>query len=716
MSSRPSSGSGRSSSVRRSGSSSGDKKVLRKVPSDKSLRNECPICHNKFGDAVFESHVDLCLKQSFVKEAARGKKIGPKTLAKNLQALEKSMFDFLDMVEAAAPTARTDEAVVAHQKRLSRSIDNFQARLTKIYEKLNVDISSSAPREAVAAAALPSPAKKKSSGARRVGSKGDAPPAAPVEQLDEGPNSTTMTMSKNDFMLFEEFLKKEGTCNVCKELKGPEHVLLNDACGHRVCPDCLRQFLRRLLRSKGDNIKPADMHCIASTTCQERIPDWMSKVVLSKEKYDMLVNASFKGYMAGNADSYVSCPNEKCGLVFEAVSGNIDDIKGEKRGPDGKMLSEEAKLHRAKCRFRCPKCTIVFCSECNADPYHDGFTCEQFVEYKEAKHCRFCETQLTKDNTAKPPVVGGGPGIENVCTSDECLEKRKGSCTILHECGHPCLGVKNEKTHLPCLQSDCPSCPAEEKVNADDFCNICWIESIGSAPSVKLDCGHTFHMQCVRDRISKRWSGARITFNFLNCPLCKVPISHELLAKELRPYHRLLDIVEAKALKRLKHEGLEECDDVLDAGSKYYQQPSKYALDIFAYYPCYKCRVPYFGGRRACEEAADDSDDKYNPKDLICPPCQSGNDLYKCKIHGRDFIEFKCKWCCSVASFFCWGTTHFCQSCHKKQEVGEYLTKKKRSELPVCPGPKKCPLGIKHPPNGEEFPLGCAICRRRENF
>ena len=28
-----------------------------------------------------------------------------------------------------------------------------------------------------------------------------------------------------------------------------------------------------------------------------------------------------------------------------------------------------------------------------------------------------------------------------------------------------------------------------------------------------------------------------------------------------------------------------------------------------------------------------------------------------CKIHGKDFIEYKCKFCCKIASWFCWGTT-----------------------------------------------------------
>ena len=39
------------------------------------------------------------------------------------------------------------------------------------------------------------------------------------------------------------------------------------------------------------------------------------------------------------------------------------------------------------------------------------------------------------------------------------------------------------------------------------------------------------------------------------------------------------------------------------------------------------------------------------------------------------------------------------------------MSRKSKSELPKCEGIDKCPLRIKHPDNGEEYALGCAICR-----
>ena len=76
--------------------------------------------------------------------------------------------------------------------------------------------------------------------------------------------------------------------------------------------------------------------------------------------------------------------------------------------------------------------------------------------------------------------------------------------------------------------------------------------------------------------------------------------------------------------------------------------------------------------------------------------------MSKCKTHGDEAIEFKCRFCCSVALWFCFGTTHFCEPCHKI--AGSAKAK-------PCVGGGKCPLGIDHPANGTEYALGCGLCR-----
>ncbi len=93
-----------------------------------------------------------------------------------------------------------------------------------------------------------------------------------------------------------------------------------------------------------------------------------------------------------------------------------------------------------------------------------------------------------------------------------------------------------------------------------------------------------------------------------------------------------------------------------------------------------------------------------------------------CPKHGTEFLEWKCRFCCSVAVWYCFGTTHFCDKCH--QIPGE-MTGKSKEDLPKCPaapqgkpltGATECPLKLRHPPAGEEFALGCGQCRNAREF
>ncbi|KAJ1492112.1 hypothetical protein T484DRAFT_3024011 [Baffinella frigidus] len=83
----------------------------------------------------------------------------------------------------------------------------------------------------------------------------------------------------------------------------------------------------------------------------------------------------------------------------------------------------------------------------------------------------------------------------------------------------------------------------------------------------------------------------------------------------------------------------------------------------FAYYMCFKCSQPYFGGLRSCEQEDQELRDVQSDE-MVCGGCSVSGDQ-SCPTHGLEAIEYKCKFCCSVASWFCWGTTHFCDSCHR---------------------------------------------------
>jgi E3 ubiquitin-protein ligase MYCBP2 len=111
----------------------------------------------------------------------------------------------------------------------------------------------------------------------------------------------------------------------------------------------------------------------------------------------------------------------------------------------------------------------------------------------------------------------------------------------------------------------------------------------------------------------------------------------------------------------------------------------------------------------------DDGRKDFKPEELVCANC-CDIPAEDCPKHGKEFIEFKCKFCCSIAQWFCWGTTHFCDSCHKRQCAGDYVSKYTKDKLPKCSGKKECPLKADHKANGDECSLGCSVCRNmKEN-
>ena len=187
----------------------------------------------------------------------------------------------------------------------------------------------------------------------------------------------------------------------------------------------------------------------------------------------------------------------------------------------------------------------------------------------------------------------------------------------------------------------------------------------------------------------------------------------------MAPINALYNVLKEKAMKRLVFEKMQNDKRLKDPNGPYFQNPAEYAMDRFSYYTCFLCKEIYFGGKKECEQNMDR--DFYKAEELVCPSCSCrDSERSNCAMHGKDFIEFKCKFCCSIACWFCWGNTHFCDPCHRRQNAGERMNKKNKKDLPRCPGPSSCPLKVQHAPNGEECALGCAVCRnlaeRQEDF
>jgi len=108
---------------------------------------------------------------------------------------------------------------------------------------------------------------------------------------------------------------------------------------------------------------------------------------------------------------------------------------------------------------------------------------------------------------------------------------------------------------------------------------------------IKLSCNHIFHYNCINNLIKAKWSGPRIYFKFLYCPLCNEhgPINPEdyIEFKEfydiLNHYWNLYKHVMKLSEERLKIEGLDKSQELLDKNNPWYNNPIKYALKKFAF-------------------------------------------------------------------------------------------------------------------------------------
>uniref|UniRef100_A0A914Z5E4 RCR-type E3 ubiquitin transferase n=1 Tax=Panagrolaimus superbus TaxID=310955 RepID=A0A914Z5E4_9BILA len=320
--------------------------------------------------------------------------------------------------------------------------------------------------------------------------------------------------------------------------------------------------------------------------------------------------------------------------------------------------------------------------------------------------CRFCLTPL---KTESESLIG-------VCGHEDCLTLASDACGKILPCGHFCGGIKDEETCLPCFICE----NQDSKQDADDLCVICFTDRLGGAPCIKLTCGHLFHFKCVKQVLEKRWPGPRILFRFMHCPLCNAQISHPALTALLKPLESLLQDVSEKAKLRLEYDGLLNSPAITSETSEFYQNPVTFAMERYVYVLCSKCGKAYFGGEASCQEALESSTN-FNPEELLCGGCSDIAGAEICGRHGVEYLEYKCRFCCSVAVYFCFASTHFCAGCHADFQR---LMPMPKASLPQCPvGPRcsqlegeECPLKVKHPPTGEEFSLGCGICRNIRTF
>ena len=219
------------------------------------------------------------------------------------------------------------------------------------------------------------------------------------------------------------------------------------------------------------------------------------------------------------------------------------------------------------------------------------------------------------------------------------------------------------------------------------YCKIC-SEKLSSSKIVHLNCGHDFHYLCLINRLSEgeKLFGKKLNFNFIKCSICdsmlecpSTPYIQDKIDKNKQLYSQISTMIEQRNI---------------------YQKNYLSNSSSFLFHICYKCHQPYYAGKNnnICNEE--------NKQDCLC-----GKDSFVydakgstfCKKHGFDFIEYKCKFCCNIASRFC-SQTHFCEECYASKNY------ENNCEIKKCEK-NKCEFSGMHAPNGEEYCLGCFICR-----
>lgn len=371
--------------------------------------------------------------------------------------------------------------------------------------------------------------------------------------------------------------------------------------------------------------------------------------------------------------------------------------------------------------------------------------------------------------------------LRNVCGQVECQARASKACgRTLHSCGHACTGSQcslglscEEVCPVACLR-----CAAEgvsesqyeerqqlyarsclkwgvemerdfavqataykqllgSQTTADEYCSLCYTEALGAAPVLQLQCGHVLHQHCIEAQIQSRWSGSKISFGFLECPLCRADLKHPQLEELTSTHFELRGKVTKLAKEELiRNEGEVGAQKLADEAA---EEIGAFARRKFVFKICGECDQAFCTGAADCggaEVAAAEAALDECPESVICRSCASLRGQVKaCDKHGTDHLMYKCRYCCNLATFECFGYGHFCGTCHEHPKLGTLMDFKKRvaGPLPYCSysgeqyvnkkelgeyrecegcndGGRSCPLRVLHPRNGVEFCLGCSQC------
>lgn len=242
-------------------------------------------------------------------------------------------------------------------------------------------------------------------------------------------------------------------------------------------------------------------------------------------------------------------------------------------------------------------------------------------------------------------------------------------------------------------------------IDTNPDCAIC-LELLSTQQTLTLTCGHIYHLACLISQLqhTQPTPSKRLLFSGTRCAQCQAPFHHPLLQNHSAAHKAIEAAVDTLILQQVRVDGLP--DNVIDV--------LEYGKRIYAFYVCFNCGDPYFGGRVDCGDAAET---ELRGEERLCFKC-SPRAAHLCKngAHWPSY-SWKCRFCCKKATFVCYGGVHFCDDCHDRDGQRRARGERELAAIP-CQGAPECELGGLQPgerhKNGIrldcELLLSCTIC------
>ncbi|CCW62462.1 unnamed protein product [Phytomonas sp. EM1] len=222
-------------------------------------------------------------------------------------------------------------------------------------------------------------------------------------------------------------------------------------------------------------------------------------------------------------------------------------------------------------------------------------------------------------------------------------------------------------------------------METERICVLCLCE-LDESGSLTLDCSHQFHIECVLEWVNNwdefKKKGSHISFTRAMCPGgCKHLVRHPLIQPASKCIRELFSNVSLQKRKMVQ-----------------LIYPSKTEDDLL-FYICSKCSNPFLGGENICFRMQGGEPAK-DPSSLLCENCKTD---FHCSKHDREYVIYKCSYCCNPATHRSFATRYLCDRCDERW-TGSIEVEK----IP-CPGPNACPLGGHHNTTCT-YPIGCFLC------